>query len=64
MDHKSFHSIAGVIFLAIAILHLVRIVYGWDAVIDKFEVPMWVSYVVVAVAGYLSYSGLHLSRRS
>ena len=62
MDQKMFNSVAGIIFLAIAVLHLVRIVSGWEAVIGGFVVPMWVSSAAVIVAGYLSYSGLHHGR--
>ena len=63
MDDKTFHSLAGGIFLIIAILHLGRLMYGWEAQIGDFVVPMWASTVAFIIAGYLSYSGLRHSRR-
>lgn len=63
MDQKMFNSAAGIIFLAIAVLHLVRVVSGWEAVIGGWMVPMWLSWAAVIMAGYLSYSGLRHGRR-
>ena len=31
MDQRSFFLLAGVIFTSIALLHLLRIIYGWDS---------------------------------
>jgi hypothetical protein len=62
MSQKSFNLIAGLIFLAVVILHLLRIVLGWSAVIGGWAVPQWVSWLAFLVAGYLAYEGLRLSR--
>ena len=48
----------GILFLIIAVLHALRLLYGWPAVIGTFVVPMWASWVAVVVAGTLSYHGL------
>ncbi len=58
MNQKTFNSTAGTIFLIISILHLLRIVNGWPASIGAFAVPIWLSWVAVAVAGFLAYHGL------
>ena len=63
MDQKTFIMIAGVIFAAVAVFHLLRIVFGWPAVIGGWTVPMWVSWIGLAVAGGLSYFGLSLAMR-
>lgn len=31
---------------------------GWEAVIAGWQVPVWVSWVGVVVAGYLGYKGV------
>ena len=62
MNHKTFSLTAGIIFLLIFILHLLRIIRGWEGVIGTFVVPMWVSWAAVLIAGYLAYQGLRLSR--
>ncbi|MEX0932485.1 MAG: hypothetical protein WDZ77_00065 [Candidatus Pacearchaeota archaeon] len=47
------------IFVAItsivAVLHLVRAILGWSVTIHNFAVPVWFSYVVFVVIGFLSY---------
>ena len=62
MNQKSFNLITALIFLVIAILHLLRIVFGWSAVIGGWEVPQWVSWAAFLVAGYLAYEGFRLSK--
>ncbi len=61
MDQKTFSLISGFIFLLIAILHVLRIVYAWDAVIGGWEVPKWISWAI-AVGVYLGYEGVRLSK--
>jgi uncharacterized membrane protein YkgB len=63
MNQKSFSLIAGIIFTIIALLHLLRIVYGWTAVIGGWIVPEWISWVALVIAGSLGYVGLGLSKR-
>ena len=43
MSQKTFNLLAGVIFAAVALLHLSRLYFGWSAVLDNWTVPMWVS---------------------
>ena len=62
MTHKSYTLTVGVIFLVIAILHLLRIVFQWDAMIGGWLVPQWVSWVAVIFAAYLGYQGLSFGR--
>ena len=62
MTHKRFSLAAGSIFLLIFILHLLRIIMGWEGVIGSFVVPMWFSWVALLITGYLAYQGLRLSK--
>ncbi|MBI2627017.1 MAG: hypothetical protein HYW77_02120 [Parcubacteria group bacterium] len=55
MSYKTYSTTVGVIFLIIAILHLFRLIFGWNANIGGWEVPMWFSVVFIFVAGYLGY---------
>jgi len=55
--------LAGIIFTIIALLHLVRIIYGWDPVVEGWTVPKWISWVALVVAGYLGYEGLRFSHQ-
>lgn len=63
MDQKTFTIVAGVIFAVVALLHLLRILMGWPAVIGGWTVPMWVSWIGLVVAGGLSYFALSLAMR-
>ena len=51
-------SVAGMVFLLVAIMHLLRALNGWEINIDAFSAPMWASWVGFVVAGYLAYQGL------
>ncbi len=62
MGPRSFSITAGVIFLIIALLHALRIFYGWQAVIGGLQVPTWVSWIALAISAYLSYAGLSRGR--
>ena len=64
MSQKSFSLTAGVIFSLIALLHVLRLVFGWEAIIGGWAVPTWLSWVAMLIAGYLSYQGFRLSRKS
>src|SRR5215831_6334375 len=64
MDQRSFSLLAGVIFTIIALLHLLRIIYGWDPVVEGWRVPKWISWVALIVSGYLGYEGLRLAIKS
>jgi uncharacterized membrane protein len=60
MNQKTFSLTSGIIFLVIALLHLARILYGWEAMIAGVAIPIWASWVALVVAAYLVYSGLRL----
>ena len=62
MNNKSYLSVTGVVFLLIAVLHVLRIVYGWEAVIGGWEVPIWLSWVALVVSGYLAWTAKRLTK--
>lgn len=62
MDHKMYMKVSAGIFALVAILHLARILLGWDAVIGGWEVPIWLSWAGVIGAGFLAYTGYKYQR--
>ena len=62
MSTKTYSLTVAVIFGIIAVLHALRILLGWDAAIGGWAVPMWLSWLALIIAGYLSYMGYKLSR--
>jgi hypothetical protein len=61
---EAFNVVASVIFMLVALLHLLRIYMGWPVVIGSWTVSMWVSRIALVVAGSLSYFGLSLATHS
>jgi hypothetical protein len=57
LTHKNYYRITAVIFAVIALLHALRAVYGWEAVLGGVVIPVWVSWVAVVIAGYLAVRG-------
>lgn len=63
MNKNTYLSLTGVVFALIALLHLARIIYGWEAMIGGWAVPMGLSWLALVVAGYLSWNAFSLRGR-
>src|SRR5207245_3647777 len=48
---KPFTTFAIVVFSLVAVLHVLRLIFGWEVVINGLVMPMWVSVVGFLVAG-------------
>jgi len=64
MTQKNFSLVAGMIFFLVAILHVLRVIFGWETIVGGLLVPIWISYFGFIVAGLLAYQGFKLSRKS
>ncbi len=62
MKQETYIKVTGLIFSVITILHVLRLVFGWDAVLGGWQVPVWVSFIGVAVGGFLAYSAFKFSK--
>ncbi len=62
MNHKTFASVTGIFFLLVGVLHALRLIFGWSAIIGGIVVPLWASAVAIIIAAYLAYQGLKMSR--
>jgi len=62
MTSKMFGLVAGIIFLIVALGHLLRLVLRLQVVLGSYPLPLWVSWVGLLVAGFLAYQGFRLSR--
>jgi hypothetical protein len=51
---KPFTTIAVGVFALVALLHILRLIFGWEVTIQGSVVPLWVSWLGVVVAGGLA----------
>jgi hypothetical protein len=52
--NKPFTIAAVVTFAVVALMHILRLVLGWDATIAGNEIPLWVSVAALLIAGGLA----------
>ncbi len=62
MNQRTFTLMAGAVFSLIAVLHVLRLLFGWEAVIGGWNVPLWVSWVAIVVSGYLASTAFRVGR--
>ena len=63
MKQAVFVLVTSSIFALIALLHALRLIYGWSVTIGEWTVPIWVSAVGFLIAGYLAFQGFLLKRK-
>jgi hypothetical protein len=61
MSIKTFALVAGVVFGAVTLVQILRIVMAWQVMIGGQAVPMWFSWIAIVVAGFLSFTGLRFA---
>ena len=64
MNQHAFELTAGVVFLLIALGHVLRFIFDVPLVVYGVSIPMWASGIAVASMGYLAYEGFRLARKS
>ncbi len=62
MNRTSYFLVTAIVFSVIGLLHLLRIILGWEAVIGGWSIPMWLSWVAMIVTAVLAYHGFVHSR--
>jgi uncharacterized membrane protein YhaH (DUF805 family) len=62
LSRETYMTVTATLFLVMAIVHLLRIIFGWQAEIGGLSIPVWVSWLGVLVAGALAYFGFTLKR--
>ena len=62
LNRKTYMRVTATLFLIVAIMHLLRIIFGWPVEIGGLSIPLWVSWLGVLVAGGLAYFGFTQNR--
>ncbi len=63
MKQKTYFLATACMFSAIAVLHALRIIGGWQAQIGSWDVPLWISYLAVVIAAWLAYQGFRQGKK-
>ena len=64
MMHKKYCLVSGVLFSLVAVVHLLRIIYGTSVQVNAYEVPMLVSWLGFALPAALASWAFTLGRGS
>ena len=64
VDQRTYNTLTAAIFLIVAVAHLLRSVAAWPVAIGGLDIPIWISWLVVVVAGALAWFGLRQNRRA
>mgnify|MGYP001284022007 FL=1 len=64
MNLKSFLFLTTMIFSAVSLIHLVRIVLKTDIIIGSWAVPIWISVVVVIVGIIIACKSFKFSKNN
>jgi len=51
---KPFTTIAVVVFGLVALLQLLRVIFGWEVTVNGTVIPIWASAVAVVIAAGLA----------
>ncbi|MGH7245622.1 MAG: hypothetical protein ACREBJ_04830 [Nitrosotalea sp.] len=60
---KTFLQVAGAIFTIVGILHLLRLLTGFQVVFGTWVLPMWLSIFGVIFPWYLAYNAFTLAKK-
>lgn len=64
MSQHAFELIAAVVFLLIALGHVLRVIFGVEVVVSSVPIPMWASGIAVVILGYLAFEGFRLAKKT
>lgn len=60
LDSKTYIKVTKILFAIVGLVHLARILMGWDLIVGGWVIPTWVSIFGVIIPWYLAYSGYQL----
>lgn len=62
-EERAFHRAAAYVFGIIAIMHLLRLVFGWQFNLFGWATPYWLSGIGAVVAAFLSYASFQITKK-
>jgi len=64
MKTKAYLTTVTVVFVIVATVHFLRIIFGWPVWIGTLGIPIWASWLGVIFIGLLAYHGFRLQKRN
>ncbi|WP_013325042.1 hypothetical protein [Gloeothece verrucosa] len=61
MTQKSYLIVSGLIFALIGLLHLIRIIYHWPAIVGVWTVPLSMSFIAIIITAVLAVWAFRLT---
>jgi hypothetical protein len=62
MSRKSYYLVTAIVFSVVGLIHLLRIILGWEVTIGGWTVPMWLSWLGLIVSAVFAYFGFTHAR--
>ena len=62
MHRKTYLFVTAIVFSVIGVVHLLRIVLGWEAAVGGWSIPMWLSWLAMIVTAVFAYYGFRHGR--
>ena len=62
LQKKNYIYYTGLVFLAVGVAHAARVFNEWEIRVDDWVVPMWFSWIAVALALYFAFCAYKMSR--
>ena len=62
MNRRTYTTVTAALFLAVAIAHLLRIIFGWSVEIGGWSIPFWASWLAFFATGTLAFFGFTQKR--
>ena len=63
MKTRVYVTVSALIFMLMAVVHLLRLAEGWPIVVGSFSFPLWASIIAILVMAGVGLWGLSLLRR-
>jgi len=63
MKKKHYYYITSIIFLIVGVIHLARIITGFEILIFGYLYPMWLSVLEMVIAFYFVVLGFRLGNK-
>jgi hypothetical protein len=64
VNQKLFAVVVAIVFSAVAVAHLARLIGGWHVEVGPWTIPQWVSVMGLIVPGMLAVWGFALAART